>query len=53
MPHAPADVRTAADRVAPVADQGGLLALFAEILPDHFHRAGSRVARREEISCRE
>src|SRR5262249_41274106 len=36
MPHAPDDVRAAADRVAPSPEDGGLLALLAEALPDHF-----------------
>jgi Cof subfamily protein (haloacid dehalogenase superfamily) len=36
MPHAPDAVRAAADRVAPMPRDGGLLALFAEILPEYF-----------------
>jgi Cof subfamily protein (haloacid dehalogenase superfamily) len=36
MPHAPETVRQAAGRVAPPDDQGGLLALFTEILPHYF-----------------
>jgi Cof subfamily protein (haloacid dehalogenase superfamily) len=36
MAHAPASVRAEADRVAPVPAAGGLLALLAELLPDHF-----------------
>ena len=36
MPHAPEAVRAAADRVAPPASEGGLLALFRELLPKHF-----------------
>lgn len=36
MPHAPEAVRAAADRVAPTAAEGGLLALFRELLPRHF-----------------
>jgi len=36
MPGAPASVRAAADRVAPAATEGGLLALFREILPRYF-----------------
>jgi hypothetical protein len=53
MPHAPADVRAAADRVAPHSDQGGLLALFAEVLPDYFRPRSGRAEPREEISCPE
>jgi len=36
MPHAPEFVRAAADRVAPTPDAGGLLALFRELIPEHF-----------------
>lgn len=36
MPHAPARVRAAADLVAPSPEAGGLLALFAELSPEHF-----------------
>jgi Cof subfamily protein (haloacid dehalogenase superfamily) len=36
MPHAPDAVRRAADRVAPGAAAGGLLALFAELFPGRF-----------------
>ena len=36
MPQAPEGVRAAADRVAPTPAEGGLLALFREILPDYF-----------------
>jgi Cof subfamily protein (haloacid dehalogenase superfamily) len=36
MPHAPDFVRAAADRVAPAADKGGLLSLFADLMPDYF-----------------
>jgi Cof subfamily protein (haloacid dehalogenase superfamily) len=36
MPHAPELVRRAADRVAPGAADGGLLALFAELFPGRF-----------------
>ncbi len=36
MPLAPEPVRQAAGRVAPPDDQGGLLALFTEILPEYF-----------------
>ena len=36
MPLAPETVRGAAGRVAPPDDQGGLLALFTEILPEYF-----------------
>ena len=36
MPHAPDFVRAAADRVAPTPDAGGLLALFRELIPEHF-----------------
>jgi Cof subfamily protein (haloacid dehalogenase superfamily) len=36
MPQAPEVVRGHADRVAPTPDQGGLLALFREILPEYF-----------------
>ena len=36
MPHAPEPVRRAADRVAPDAAAGGLLALFAELFPGRF-----------------
>ena len=36
MPHAPDAVRAAADRTAPPAADGGLLALFADALPDYF-----------------
>lgn len=36
MPQAPETVRGAAGRVAPPDDQGGLLALFTEILPEYF-----------------
>lgn len=36
MPHAPEAVRQAAGRLAPPDEQGGLLALFAEILPQYF-----------------
>jgi Cof subfamily protein (haloacid dehalogenase superfamily) len=38
MPHAPDAVRAAADCIAPAPDEGGLLALFAELMPDHFCR---------------
>ena len=36
MPHAPDRVRAVADRIAPVPEAGGLLALFAELSPEHF-----------------
>ena len=36
MPHAPEPVRRAADRVAPDAAEGGLLALFGELFPGRF-----------------
>lgn len=36
MPHAPEAVRRAADRVAPAAADGGLLALFGELFPGRF-----------------
>ena len=36
MPQAPEAVRTAARRVAPPDAEGGLLALFREIMPQHF-----------------
>ena len=36
MPQAPETVRGVAGRVAPPDDQGGLLALFTEILPEYF-----------------
>ena len=36
MPRAPGTVRRAAERVAPPDEQGGLLALFTEILPQYF-----------------
>ena len=36
MPESPETVRQAAGRVAPPDEQGGLLALFTEILPDYF-----------------
>jgi Cof subfamily protein (haloacid dehalogenase superfamily) len=36
MPHAPEPVRRAADRLAPAAADGGLLALFGELFPGHF-----------------
>jgi Cof subfamily protein (haloacid dehalogenase superfamily) len=36
MPEAPEQVRAAADRVAPAPAEGGLLALFREVLPDYF-----------------
>lgn len=36
MPHSPASVRAAADRVAPPAASGGLAALLAELCPQHF-----------------
>ena len=36
MPHSPEPVRRAAGRVAPPDAEGGLLALFAEILPEYF-----------------
>jgi len=36
MPRAPESIRVAADRVAPSPDDGGLLALFRELLPDYF-----------------
>ena len=36
MPRAPETVRRAAGRVAPPDEQGGLLALFTEILPEYF-----------------
>jgi hypothetical protein len=36
MPHAPERVRAVADRVAPLPEAGGLLALFAELSPEHF-----------------
>ena len=36
MPDAPERVRAAADRVAPSRREGGLLALFCELMPEHF-----------------
>jgi hypothetical protein len=36
MPHAPEAVRRAADRIAPSASRGGLLALFGELFPGRF-----------------
>jgi Cof subfamily protein (haloacid dehalogenase superfamily) len=36
MPQAPETVRRAAGRVAPPDEQGGLLALFTELLPEYF-----------------
>ena len=36
MPEAPESVRAAADLIAPTAAEGGLLALFRRVLPDHF-----------------
>ena len=36
MPDAPDSVRAAADLVAPTSAEGGLLALFKDVLPDHF-----------------
>ena len=36
MAHAPDEVKAAADRVAPSPEQGGLLALLAQLCPDHF-----------------
>jgi len=36
MPGAPETVRQAAGRVSPPDEQGGLLALFTEILPQYF-----------------
>lgn len=36
MPHAPEDVRAAADRVVPSAEAADLLALLAEICPERF-----------------
>ena len=36
MPHAPEFVRKSADRIAPLPEAGGLLALFHELLPDYF-----------------
>ena len=36
MPQAPDHVRAAADRVAPLPREGGLLALLREVLPHHF-----------------
>ena len=36
MPQAPEGVRKAARQVAPSDAEGGLLALFREILPQHF-----------------
>jgi Cof subfamily protein (haloacid dehalogenase superfamily) len=36
MPHAPEGVRAAADRIAPLPEAGGLLALLAELSPEHF-----------------
>jgi Cof subfamily protein (haloacid dehalogenase superfamily) len=36
MAHAPEAVRAAADRVAPAADAGGLLALLTELCPERF-----------------
>lgn len=36
MPDASDAVRAAADRVAPTPAEGGLLALFSELLPEHF-----------------
>jgi Cof subfamily protein (haloacid dehalogenase superfamily) len=36
MPQSPEVVRKAAGRVAPPDDQGGLLALFTEIMPEYF-----------------
>jgi hypothetical protein len=39
MPHAPAHVRAAAQRVAPIPESGGLLALLGEVLPAYFSRS--------------
>jgi hydroxymethylpyrimidine pyrophosphatase-like HAD family hydrolase len=36
MPDASARVRAAAGRVAPPAREGGLVALFRELMPEHF-----------------
>jgi hydroxymethylpyrimidine pyrophosphatase-like HAD family hydrolase len=36
MPEAPARVRAAAGRVAPTTRDGGLLALFRELMPERF-----------------
>jgi len=36
MPHAPLAVRAAADRIAPPPEEGGLLHLLAEIMPERF-----------------
>jgi hydroxymethylpyrimidine pyrophosphatase-like HAD family hydrolase len=36
MPDAPARVRAAAGRGAPPAREGGLVALFRELMPEHF-----------------
>jgi Cof subfamily protein (haloacid dehalogenase superfamily) len=36
MPDAPESVRAAADLVAPTVAEGGLLALFRDVLPEHF-----------------
>ena len=36
MPDAPERVRAAAGRVAPTARDGGLLALFRELMPERF-----------------
>jgi hydroxymethylpyrimidine pyrophosphatase-like HAD family hydrolase len=36
MPSAPERVRALADRVAPGAREGGLLALFRELMPTYF-----------------
>ncbi len=43
MAHAPAGVRAEADRVAPPPEAGGLLALLAELLPDHFGPTKKRI----------
>jgi hydroxymethylpyrimidine pyrophosphatase-like HAD family hydrolase len=36
MPDAPERVRALADRVAPPRGEGGLLALFRELMPERF-----------------
>ena len=42
MAHAPESVRAAADRVAPAPEDGGLLRLLAEVLPESFGRGPAR-----------
>jgi len=47
MAHAPESVRAAADRVAPAPEDGGLLRVLAEVLPEFFGSAASDGGRRD------